>query len=171
MDAGLRVALLAAASLALLVLAAKFHGRAVRLVREYEGYLDVDFRRRNPPFVEALWRRDRIRFWSLALVSVALGGLLLASGASASLVPEWRAGLRPIALGAFALVAWPLACAFVAEGTWLTLEQALRMRRVAPPKSSPAQDPRWARNAQRGTVLLLLTVGALGVAIARLAIP
>lgn len=170
MDPGLRIGLLALSSLALFLVAAKFHGRAVRLVREYEGYLEVDFRRENPPFVEALWRRDRLRFWSLAALAVVLGGLLLAAGRSDALVPAWRPALRPIAIGTLALIAWPLIVAFLAEGLWLTLERLRQMRRVAPAPSSTAQGPRWARDARRGTLSLLLASGVLAFAVVWLAV-
>lgn len=85
-------AALVAASVALLLVAAKAHGRSVRLVREDAGFHDVEFGGANPPFVVALWRADRRRYWTLAplfafafvgvlaLRGVAWPGLLLAGG-------------------------------------------------------------------------------------------
>ncbi|MBI2078923.1 MAG: hypothetical protein HYT80_11235 [Euryarchaeota archaeon] len=55
--------LIFATSVGVFVLAAKTHGRQIRLERELHGYMDATFGRENPPFVEALWKRDRIRFW------------------------------------------------------------------------------------------------------------
>jgi hypothetical protein len=58
--------------LALFLVAAKTHGRQLRLERELAGYWTVIFGGHNPPFVEALWRRERLLFWSLAAVFVLL---------------------------------------------------------------------------------------------------
>lgn len=82
-------ALLAAApGLVALLLAAKSHGRQLRLERERAGYSSVVFGGSNPPFVVALWRADRVRFWSSApAVALALGGgTYLVSGAGAAAV-------------------------------------------------------------------------------------
>lgn len=70
----------ALAGLPLVVLAAKIHGRQLRLERTAQGLGgDVDFRD-PPPSVALLWRRDRIRYWitlpALALVLPALGAAL-----------------------------------------------------------------------------------------------
>lgn len=61
----MEIILLVPASLALILAAAKAHGREVRLAREAAGILQVDFGRDNGPFVNALWRRDRRRYWTL----------------------------------------------------------------------------------------------------------
>lgn len=67
--------LAAAPAVAALLVAAKAHGRQVRLLRERAGHFEVTFGGSNPPFVEALWRADRIRFWStVPLAAAALGG-------------------------------------------------------------------------------------------------
>lgn len=62
-------------TLGLVLVAAKAHGRQVRVEREAHGYHDVEFGGANPPFVEALWRKDRLLFWPsfvvLALPAVA----------------------------------------------------------------------------------------------------
>lgn len=70
-----------AGSLVLFLLSAKAHGRQLRAERELEGVLEVDFRQRpQPPFVEALWRQDRIRFWLLfpAVAAALVGYVALA---------------------------------------------------------------------------------------------
>src|SRR3954462_12053852 len=67
-------ALLVAASIALFFAAAKAHGRQLRLERELEGHFEVQFGGKNPPWVEALWRAERFRFWGL---TVALELLLI----------------------------------------------------------------------------------------------
>lgn len=77
LDALPRTPLLLALSVAAFLLAAKSHGRQVRLERERAGHYEVVFGGTNPPFVEALWRRDRIRFWTTAaLVFAAIAALL-----------------------------------------------------------------------------------------------
>ncbi|HEX2734309.1 MAG TPA: hypothetical protein VHM70_22020 [Polyangiaceae bacterium] len=54
------------------LVSAKLHGRELRLEREAAGYHQVVFGGQNPPWVEALWHAERVRFWSwtagLALV-------------------------------------------------------------------------------------------------------
>lgn len=59
-----------------LLLAAKAHGRQVRLEREAAGFHEVVFGGDNPDFVETLWRRDRLRFWPfVAIAALPLAGL------------------------------------------------------------------------------------------------
>jgi hypothetical protein len=80
------------------LLAAKSHGRQVRLERERAGYTHVVFGGVNPPYVEALWRRDRIRFWSTAGIAFLLTAALMAASGALG-VP------RPLGGGALG-VAW-----------------------------------------------------------------
>lgn len=105
----------AAIGIPALLLAAKAHGRQIRLEREREGYHSVEFGGTNLPFVEALWRRDRIRYWSVVPpVAIALGAgawwiegwtlALLAALLWAPIVGFHVAGLRSFAstrLGGF----------------------------------------------------------------------
>src|SRR5688500_8313789 len=61
--------------------AAKTHGRQIRLERQSRGHLDVQFGTgTNPPFVEGLGRRDRIRFWSLLSILILTVLVLTLSG-------------------------------------------------------------------------------------------
>ena len=53
------------ASIALFFASSKAHGRQLRLEREFEGHYSVQFGGNNHPWVEALWRAERWRFWSL----------------------------------------------------------------------------------------------------------
>lgn len=70
-----------------MLVAAKAHGRQVRLEREHAGYHDVAFGGTNPPFVEKLWRRDRVRFWVVApLAMVALVAVLFWRGGASWLL-------------------------------------------------------------------------------------
>lgn len=84
-----------------LLLAAKAHGRQLRLEREAAGHFDVVFGGRNPPFVEALWAADRTRFWTAApLVGLALGAATwIATDAPRALVAATLGG----GIAAFAL--------------------------------------------------------------------
>ena len=53
------------------LVAAKTHGRQLRLERELAGYWHVTFGAQNPAFVEALWRRERILYWGVAAALAA----------------------------------------------------------------------------------------------------
>ena len=67
--------LLGMALVAWILLAAKAHGRQVRLEREAKGVFAVDFGGTNPPEVEAIWKRDRRIFWpTLVVLSSVLVG-------------------------------------------------------------------------------------------------
>jgi hypothetical protein len=78
------VATLAAvvAGVALVLVAAKAHGRQVRLERELAGFGEADFSGPNPPEVEAIWARDRRLFWAsfavLALAALPIAFVALA---------------------------------------------------------------------------------------------
>jgi hypothetical protein len=109
----LRVALVAA-SLLLFLVAAKNHGRHIRLERQLAGHWEVSFVRANPPWVEALWQRDRVVYWSIA-IALALFGLVYAVLARRGHWPMpprnapgwswWSAFLL--------VVVWPLVIAFM----------------------------------------------------------
>jgi len=88
-DDRLRLALALLLAVPLVLAAAKAHGRQVRIRREAEGFMEADFRRASDPWVEALWQRDRMAFWS-AFSLLGVGGLLawaIARVAGRSLVP------------------------------------------------------------------------------------
>lgn len=89
----MRIAMLIVASLVLFIIAAKTHGRELRLEREAAGISHVIFGGQNPPFVEALWQAERVRFAIAApLCAILVGAGLWLLGAS----------LSRIALGALA---------------------------------------------------------------------
>jgi hypothetical protein len=104
----LRVPLLALVSIATFLLAAKSHGRQVRLERERAGFHSVVFGGSNPAFVEQVWRKDRWRYWpTFGLTAVAV--LLL----------RWRGfGGEGFGSTAFALWFFPFATAFCVAGLW-----------------------------------------------------
>ena len=108
-----RVALVAG-SLLLFLAAAKNHGRGVRLERQLAGYWEVSFGRANPPWVEALWQRDRMVYWSIA-ISLAVLGLVYAV-----LARRWQWPMPPRSAPGWSwwsallmVVVWPLVLAFV----------------------------------------------------------
>ncbi len=109
-----------AVSVVLFLVAAKAHGRELRLEREAHGIASVDFRAVTPD-VQARWSAERVRFWSffvplaLGLVVLALrlelgrvngvvSALAWAGAASFAVTGMWAIGRR-LALGAPA--AWP----------------------------------------------------------------
>ena len=109
MDAPRLAALLGVGLVALLA-AAKAHGRQVRLARERAGYHEVVFGGSNPPFVDALWRRDRVRFWGAFPPFLAASGLLLwvawGWGAHLLAAPAWAAVLAFTLAGLRHAAAW-----------------------------------------------------------------
>lgn len=146
-----RLWLLLGTGLAATLAAAKAHGRQVRLEREHAGHHEVVFGGSNPPFVEALWRRDRWRYWTAfpLLLAVAAGLLWLAHGWGAHLLaaPLWAA------VGAFALAGLR---------SHASLLRALRER--------PAEAA-WRRAALRGSATWWSLVGLLALAVAALSTP
>lgn len=93
-----------AASLATFLLAAKAHGRELRIERQAAGILRVVFGGDNPPFVDALWAAERLRFWiATPLLSLTLAVALVIAGASRSTV-------------AFASLLWAPAVVFMVLG-------------------------------------------------------
>lgn len=108
-----RLALLLGTGLVATLVAAKAHGRQVRLERERAGIFEVVFGGDNPPFVEALWRRDRVRYWTAFPLFLAASGALLwlAWGAGAHLL----AAFAWAAVGAFTLAGLRHAAAWSGE--------------------------------------------------------
>jgi hypothetical protein len=82
------------------LVAAKSHGRQVRLERERAGHTQVAFGGENPPFVEALWKRDRVRYWSTAAIAFAVALALVVASSSLGLP-------RPLGGGALG-AAWTM---------------------------------------------------------------
>lgn len=98
------------------LLAAKAHGRQLRLERELEGYRRVVFGGANPPFVETLWRLDRVRYWSIVMgLALAVLGLFALARAQGWGWPFLGGGVGSVAW----LVMWgaPVA-AFLMCGVW-----------------------------------------------------
>jgi hypothetical protein len=135
----------ALATVALVLVAAKAHGRQVRLEREQKGVFRVDFRRGNPAAVEAVWRRDRLTFWpAFALLGVAGAALVIA-------------GRRPDPAAALALVAaWAFAAAFLVAGLASWVRLTARSEGPLP----------WRRRAQLGSAAWWAGVAAAAALVA-----
>jgi len=130
--------------------AAKTHGRQVRLERELAGYWHVTFGERNPEFVEALWRLDRIVVWSVAAVA------LLATIAIRAKASELGIRLRlddakgaSIAGGVVLHLLMPLIAAFEAEGVASAVRLARAVVAGAPPDA--ARPATWMSDALWGS--------------------
>jgi hypothetical protein len=157
--------LILAASLALVLLAAKSHGRQIRLERERAGYWKVVFGARNPPFVEALWRQDRILFWSVFGAGVAMA-LIFAWAAARFSRPMPLSDVRGSASSwVLILVAavWPFAAAFIVSGL-ASLARLARSLSAAHAPENPPADP-WLRNAWQGSLAWWIPTLALAIAI------
>jgi hypothetical protein len=100
--------LIAIAAAALILAAAKAHGRQLRLERTQAGFPTADFRRPNEPFVEQLWRTDRLGFWTLFVVLAAASLFWSLAAGGLATAPFW--GRFPLGL------AWAFAGAFFVMG-------------------------------------------------------
>src|SRR5687767_7814613 len=156
----------AIASALLFLAAAKTHGRQLRLEREQRGYRDVRFGTgTNPPWVEALWRRDRIRFWTTTGLLMLTATLLTIGPALLPRSGALEAGDWGLALTA-ALV-WAPTTAFLA----LAILSRARLARDADTDAAiPPADPNWRRSATRGTLFWFATDALLMIGVALLAI-
>ena len=130
--------------------AAKAHGRQLRLERELAGYWHVTFGAQNPAFVEALWRRERILYWSVAaaLVACTIAFRLLAPRC------EWplqlaAASRRSILVALLLHVAAPLTAAFVVTGLLSVVRFVLAAR--AGSEATAARPDDWMSWALWGT--------------------
>jgi hypothetical protein len=111
-----RTLVLLGASVVAFLLAAKAHGRQIRLERELEGHHRVVFGGTNPPYVEALWRADRVRYWSIAAgVAMTVLGLYALSRAQGWRWPFMHGGGGSVTW----LVMWgSMVAAFITCGLW-----------------------------------------------------
>lgn len=141
----IRLLVVLVASVVSFGVAAKAHGRQLRLERELAGYPHVVFGGTNPPFVEALWRQDRMRYWSqvagLALLTVGLFAVARSRGWS------W-----PFLGGGGGAVAWLVVwgapvVAFFTCGVW----SLARFLSAAPGRAGTVE-AEWVRSALVGSV-------------------
>ncbi len=134
-----------AATLLLILAAAKAHGRQIRLERERAGVWSVDFRKDNGPVVEAIWRDDRIRFWTMFAFYVALSLL-------AVYVFPPPAALPRLAV----LLLWSFAGSFIGAGL-LSLYQLV---------AKPGGEAKWREQALRGSIAWWFAVSLAAMMVA-----
>jgi hypothetical protein len=142
--------LAAVATVALILLAAKAHGRQIRLEREQQGYFRVDFRTQNPAAVEAIWRTDRRIFWPVFAV---FGGL--ASALFLYLLIGWQLEREYwFLIGVW--LAWAFAASFTVAGLLSWFRMANREQGPLP----------WRRRANLGSAGWWLTVATAAALVA-----
>jgi hypothetical protein len=153
-----RILVVLAASVVTFLLAAKAHGRQLRLERELEGYHRVVFGGTNPPFVEALWRADRVRYWS----TVAGVAVLVLGVYALARLQGWR---WPFLLGGGGSVAWlvvwgSLVAAFLSSGLW----SLTRFLQATSEKPGGTVDATWVSESLQGSAWWF-TAATLGTAL------
>jgi hypothetical protein len=137
--------LAAVATVVVVLLSAKAHGRQIRLEREQQGYFRVDFRTQNPAAVEAIWRTDRRIFWP----AFGAGAMLAAYAAFNAIRKE------DLAFAALVL-AWAFAGGFIVAGLASWARMARRGQGPLP----------WRKRAQAGSVGWWLAVAAAAALVA-----
>jgi hypothetical protein len=129
-----------ATSLTAFFVAAKSHGRQLRLERELAGFDRVTFGGTNPPYVESLWRNDRVHYWRTfpVLLTFFLAGLIVSRSSSISLpFPDETRESQLLAWAALSFL-W----AFVWSFTLVGLASAVRLRRSLKRLPLPSESPR-----------------------------
>ena len=160
------------ASVALFISAAKSHGRQVRLERELEGHTQVTFGAPNHPWVEALWRKDRVRFWSAypAVLALALGYGLAARRAGLPLpFPGAAPGARAWGLVLLIGLLWAPVVAFVTAGMFSLVRLNGALGQSSAEKVGLATRAEWAATAMQGSAGWWALTLALAIAVAVLA--
>ncbi|HLE47074.1 MAG TPA: hypothetical protein VI818_02160, partial [Candidatus Thermoplasmatota archaeon] len=157
------------------------HGRQIRLERELHGHWDVEFGKPNAPFVESLWKRDRLRFWlNIARFSPFFVFGLSAWAASDLRLPGVEGDQR---FGEFAavilvsVVLWTPIVAFLwnATSSQRRLNEALQEphpheHTLTRSQAMEHERPRWLRDAGRGTwAWTMLSAAGVGAIIGMVA--
>jgi hypothetical protein len=151
--------------IATFLVAAKTHGRQLRLERELAGYFHVSFGAQNPAFVEALWRRERILYWSLAAV-LALAAIIfrvLAPRLAWPLPLEAPGGERSWIGVGFLHVLVPLVGSFLVTGLLSVGRFVLSARGGI--AANPERPAHWLSTATWGTAGWWALTLAMGVAL------
>lgn len=140
-------------SVLLFLTTAKTHGRHLRLERELHGIATVDFRGGNPPFVDDLWRAERVRY-AIATPILVIGVLALL----------WKLGmLRSVGTFAMAAVFWAPSVSFLVC-SFLSGVRLLRTYSGPPSEGmlTGAARTAWQASALSGTLLFWgLSLGLL----------
>jgi len=144
----LQTFLLFGSALLYFFVSAKTHGRQIRLERELVGIDNVDVRRETPnhPWVEELWRKDRVHYWTRAGLVFILLVPLLSYFASQDRFDWWA--ILPIA------ILLSMSLAFTGQAFRSQFRLGIMMRSNV--KDSLGPNPRhddqpWRRDARRGT--------------------
>ncbi len=143
----------------LLLLAAKVHGRQIRLERELEGYMEIGFMKENPPWVESLWRKDRRQYWatfSAAAAVLAASVLLTGSPGLSAKFGTDPMGNPAAGAVAVAITLWAPSAAFIGNGM-TSVGRLLRRLREPRPDGRRRDEVRaargpWLKAAIRGTL-------------------
>jgi hypothetical protein len=140
--------------------AAKAHGRQLRIERELAGYWHVRFGGDNPAWVEALWSRERLAYWSLA-AALAVATIVFRALAARF---DWPLplGSRSVAGGFVLHLVVPLSGAFVVTGLLSVARFALRAGSAAPSEG-------WLSGAAWGSAGWWTLTLAMGAALCLLA--
>jgi hypothetical protein len=154
-----KIAVVAASAVAFLM-AAKAHGRQLRLERQLAGYWDVTFGAPNPPFVEVLWWRERILVWSLAIALALIAAVYL-------YLARQRGWPVPLAESRWLAVLWtvlagPAVLAFTFSGFASAARFASQLSRMT-------SSPEWVSRAVAGSVAWWVATVGLAAAVALLA--
>ena len=146
-------------SILLFFVAAKSHGRQLRLEREVAGYDHVVFGGNNPQFVEDLWRKDRVQYWRLFAV------LMILSIAVTVSLHSWD----------FLILSciWTFAAAFTVVGisSFVRFKKSLKIPyQPSEGLTDPRSKPDWEKQAVRGSLGWWFAVVALSSLIGILAL-
>ena len=143
------------------VLAAKVHGRHVRLERELAGHFSVRFGAPNDPFVEALWAQDRTQLWTI--VGVGLAALVVAAwlGRAPGRLPLPLPGAPHDARWRALLVFGPIAV-FVIAFAANAATSLIRFVSAAPAGGTPFTDA--ALRGSAAWIVALVVAGAVASA-------
>jgi hypothetical protein len=103
----MKTGLLVLSSAVLFLLAAKAHGRELRLERQAAGFPHISFGSPDmPAFVQQMWQRERVAFWTVTvLLAIVVGAKLLASDAARG-------------VSALVVLTWVPAASFAGLGLW-----------------------------------------------------
>ena len=164
----LSVSAAAGLSVAVFLLAAKSHGRQLRLERELEGYHEVVFGGTNPRFVEALWQEDRAVYWMLFPIAAGVPGLTF----MAASVLGWLRSLTypAILLILLGILLWAFIVSFFGCGM-LSIRRFARALRDGSVGGETRESrarrerPDWLAQARRGTAAFWVTTVALALAV------
>lgn len=144
------------------LLAAKIHGRSIRVERELRGHVIVSFGRdaQNHPWVEALWRKDRIRFWSTVATLAPIVFASVAIGETLGWPSPFR-GIPVIAAASAAAVFWSMTAAFLANALASSVRFSRDVRDASLPGPEPDRDD-WIRRLAQGTRFYWAAAVAVG---------